>query len=177
MDRHDLGKRPEASTTAGLTIYLAWFSTGVCRILVTILLNKIARNGGSGAITWTFIDTYIWIGLEENLGIVCASLATLRPLFSKTVRKSSKKRSIGATPSYRYGFGQQPSSNNFKWKRSSSQPLSKNDEDKEYLNIELGSVTHPERAASNRYARGRGEGLDATETPVSVGGQSAHPII
>ena len=58
--------------------------------------------------TWAIINTYIWVGTEDNLGILCASLATLRPLFTKSIRNRSKKPTAGATPNYTFGSGQKP---------------------------------------------------------------------
>ena len=116
--------------------------------------------------------------IEENLGTVCASLVTLRPLSSKSIRNQSKKRTAGATPNYTFGFGQAPLSNSFMWKMLRNQSLfSRNDEDKEYLNSKLGPVTQPELAVGHRYRSDKGEGYDITEASASVGRESAHAIV
>jgi hypothetical protein len=55
-----------------------------------VLLRNIIRNPGDGSVTWGLVNLAIWVVLEENIGIIAASIPTLRPLFNKAIREGRK---------------------------------------------------------------------------------------
>jgi len=55
--------------------------------------------------TYSLVDTYIWSSIETNVGVICACLPTLRPLFMKLFPKGGfDNRAVTAPPlGYEYG--------------------------------------------------------------------------
>ena len=75
---------------------LGYFS-GICAIVRTVISMQVFKAGGLADFSWVIIDLRIW-GITENLvGIIAASIPTLKPLYVKTL-----------------------GSNNFPWSKKSS---------------------------------------------------------
>ena len=123
-------------------------STGICTIIKTVLLRNVIRNPGDGSVTWGLVNLAIWVVLEVNIGIIAASIPTLRPLFNKAIREGRK-----SGPSSNRYFGRS-SQNRYK-RKTSGDSASRQLDDKSGLGqIELGSVqatgSTPRRASYDK---------------------------
>ncbi|KAI9718448.1 MAG: hypothetical protein M1812_004169 [Candelaria pacifica] len=67
----------------------AVFSTGIFVCIVTIIrLTHYISFLKSNDLTWDATDNYTWCIVEVNVGIICACMATLRPLFRRFLPKA-----------------------------------------------------------------------------------------
>ena len=63
---------------------LGYFS-GICAIVRTVISMQVFKAGGLADFSWVIIDLRIW-GVTENLvGIIAASIPTLKPLYVQTL--------------------------------------------------------------------------------------------
>lgn len=90
--------RPQKKLAICALMGLGYFS-GICAIVRTVISMKVFKDGGLADFSWVIIDLRIW-GLTENLvGIIAASIPTLKPLYAQALsshyfpwsKKSSSK--------------------------------------------------------------------------------------
>lgn len=124
-------------------------STGVCRIVVTVLVNRLAGIVKDGVITWMFITVFILLGLEINLGIIAASLVTLRPLFSKFGQSSKQDRTDVPMLRMNEDHVEQQSLKSERWSGSSVLSGPRNGEEKDRSNTDPGPAVYQGAAAND----------------------------
>ncbi|KAL8765353.1 MAG: hypothetical protein Q9209_007539 [Squamulea sp. 1 TL-2023] len=61
---------------------LGYFS-GACAIARTVISMKVFKAGGLADFSWVIIDLRIWGTVENLMGIIAASIPTLKPLYVK----------------------------------------------------------------------------------------------
>ncbi|KAI4170962.1 MAG: hypothetical protein LQ343_004620 [Gyalolechia ehrenbergii] len=61
---------------------LGYFS-GACAIVRTVISMKVFKAGGLADFSWVIIDLRIWGTVENLMGIIAASIPTLKPLYVK----------------------------------------------------------------------------------------------
>ncbi|KAL9006162.1 MAG: hypothetical protein Q9188_001088 [Gyalolechia gomerana] len=61
---------------------LGYFS-GACEIVRTVISMKVFKAGGLADFSWVIIDLRIWGTVENLMGIIAASIPTLKPLYVK----------------------------------------------------------------------------------------------
>ncbi|KAE9379595.1 hypothetical protein N431DRAFT_500120 [Stipitochalara longipes BDJ] len=49
-------------------------------------------------VTYSLVDTYVWSSVETSVGVICACLPTLRPLFMKLFPKSGFETRVATAP-------------------------------------------------------------------------------
>ena len=99
-------------------------------------------NSKQGYIQYRLLTSF---SLEMNIGIIAATIPTLRPLFSKNIREGRKS----GKSSSRY-FGR--SSNNRYARKGSGDSASRQLDDKEGLhNVELSSISSPVHTTDGKY--------------------------
>lgn len=80
---------------------LGYFS-GICAIVRTVISMQVFQAGGLADFSWVIIQLRIW-GITENLvGIIAASIPTLKPLYVKTLDSHYFSRSKKGSSSKGY---------------------------------------------------------------------------
>ncbi|KAK0509025.1 hypothetical protein JMJ35_008396 [Cladonia borealis] len=132
-------------TKAGIVVLMSMgYFTGICTVVKTVLLRSIETSKADGTVTWGLVDLAVWVILEMNIGIIAATIPTLRPLFSRNIRDSRKT----GRSSNRY-LGR--SSQNGYVRKESRDSASRHLDDKEDLNqVELGSVQSPSHTTHDK---------------------------
>ena len=110
-----------------------------------MLLKNIVLNKGDGSVTCGLVDLAIWVVLEENIGIIAASIPTVRPLFNKAIREGQKS---GRSSNHYLGRSNQ---NRYIRKRSGDSASRQLDDKSGLHQVELGSV-QPTIATPRRYS-------------------------
>lgn len=90
---------PRINPNSSLTLLFLPTNISTPSVCVASILRILAfRKSNQADPTYTTIDTAAWSSVEQSLGILCACLPTLGPLFG--TRATEKKRTYAMTPSF-----------------------------------------------------------------------------